>query len=816
MLHLPLPLWRLPYTNPAKKYASIAILGYAILLSLSGWAQNYTVNTTADGTSSSGTVTLRGAILASDAAGGNHTITVPAGTYNLTLGQITFGNTAQHIIINGAGPNSTIINMAGTGNNLDRIFLIDPPGTNANIQTSITGVKFTNGRLKSDTYGGGAIVAGGPNNALNLTNCVFQNNTIDPAVAGSTGGGAICFTGGGTLAIDQCTFSGNSVSTNANTGGAIYFFAYSYSIGTTYTYPNGNLSVTNSTFTNNSVGTNGEGGAIIVSAQGYSVNNPPFPTLSVTITKNNFTNNSAPGGRGGAISATNSFTSTNTFAINYNRFFGNTAGSNTGTALFMSDTQGNINAANNWWGCNGGSGSCSDKAQRFAGSSSGVLTTTPYLQLRTTASSNSSCANNGVGISSGFTVNSAGSTITAGNLSAFLGVPISFNATLGSITGAQTTIQSNGLATATYTGNSAGAATVNAVVDNVPTNDATTRASITINPAPSISQQPVSVATCVGTTASFSATASGSGTLSFQWYKGATLLSNGATGNGSTIAITSTATTSKLTISNVSAGDAAANYSVKITSSNSCTTGSANAALTINSSPTATLGNNGPLSCSMSNVTLTASGGVNYAFTGPGLSQNGATSTAVVSQTGTYAVIVTGANGCTASTQTNVTRLNQPLVIITQQPATSSVVCEGSTVAVAVSATGTISSYRWYKDGAAITNVASATTATLTLPAVTTANSGSYSVVVTGACNSVTSTAFSLTVNTGNMFTLKTGDWNDISVWSCNRIPLSTDSLQIKHLITIPASYVANAKKIRFDLDRGLTFGLNGRLSLTP
>ncbi|MBD2702656.1 hypothetical protein IC229_18565 [Spirosoma sp. BT702] len=821
MVHTFLPVQFLSYAKPVKQYVSIAIrIAFFVLLSLSGRAQNYTVTTTMDGTSASGTVNLRGAILAADAAGGSHTITVPAGTYNLTLGAIVFGNKAQNIIINGAGPNSTIINMAGTGNNQDRIFMINPPGTISNIQTSITGIKFTNGRLKSDTFGGGAIVAGGPTNTLTLTNCVFQNNMIDPTVAGSTGGGAIAFTFGGTLSIDQCTFTGNSVSTNANAGGAINFFAYSSSINNVYTYPNGTLSITNSTFSNNSVGTNGQGGAIIVAAQGYSASNPPIPTLSISITKNNFISNSAPGanGWGGAILATNSFSPTNTFAINYNRFVGNTSGSGNGSALFMTDTQGSVNAANNWWGCNGGPASCNDKAYRITGSSSGVLTTTPYLQLRTTAANNSACTGNGVGISAGFTTNSAGTVIAASNLSAFTGVSISFTPSLGSISNAQSTIQSNGLATATFTGNSAGNATVNAATDNVPSNDATARASIILNAGPTFSAQPATVATCVGGTASFSTTASGSGNLTFQWYKGATLLSNGNTGNGSTIAITSTATTSKLTFTNVGAGDAATNYSVKVTSGNSCTASSSNATLTVNSPPNATLVNNGPLSCSMTSVTLTASGGINYAFSGPGLNQNGATSTAVVSQTGTYLVVVTNASGCSATSQTSVTRLNQPLAGITQQPAASSVVCEGSAVTVSVSASGTVSTYQWYKDGAAITNVASATTATLTLPAVTTANSGSYSVVVTGACNSVTSAVFSLTVNasTGGMYTLKTGNWNDVSVWSCNRLPLSTDLLQIKHVITIPASYVANAKKISFDLNQRLIYGLGGKLTLTP
>ncbi|MBD2757392.1 choice-of-anchor Q domain-containing protein [Spirosoma validum] len=84
----------------------------------------------------------------------------------------------------------------------------------------------------------------------------------------------------------------------------------------------------------------------------------------------------------------------------------------------------------------------------------------------------------------------------------------------------------------------------------------------------------------------------------------------------------------------------------------------------------------------------------------------------------------------------------------TQQPVASSVVCGGSSVSVPVSVSGTGPfSYQWYKDGAALTGIASATTATLNLPAAQATDTGSYLVVVTVGCSSITSTTFSLTVN---------------------------------------------------------------------
>lgn len=85
-------------------------------------------------------------------------------------------------------------------------------------------------------------------------------------------------------------------------------------------------------------------------------------------------------------------------------------------------------------------------------------------------------------------------------------------------------------------------------------------------------------------------------------------------------------------------------------------------------------------------------------------------------------------------------------IAITQQPASSSVVCAGTSVSVSVAVDGAVQSYQWFKDGSVLTGVASATTATLTLPAAATTDAGSYSVVITGF-NSLTSSAFSLTVN---------------------------------------------------------------------
>lgn len=70
---------------------------------------------------------------------------------------------------------------------------------------------------------------------------------------------------------------------------------------------------------------------------------------------------------------------------------------------------------------------------------------------------------------------------------------------------------------------------------------------------------------------------------------------------------------------------------------------------------TLTASNNGQLSCANPVVTLLASDGANYIFSGPGLTQAGTSPSATVSTAGLYSVTVTAATGCTATAQTTVT-----------------------------------------------------------------------------------------------------------------------------------------------------------------
>jgi hypothetical protein len=117
-----------------------------------------------------------------------------------------------------------------------------------------------------------------------------------------------------------------------------------------------------------------------------------------------------------------------------------------------------------------------------------------------------------------------------------------------------------------------------------------------------------------------------------------------------------------------------------------------------------------------------------------------------VTATTTYTVVVTSSIGCSSTSSTTIT--TQSGSSITTQPIASAV-CVGQTATFSVTGLGSGLTYQWFKNGAAISGNASATTATLTLTGVTLANSGStYYVVITPSCGATTtSNTVTLTVN---------------------------------------------------------------------
>ncbi|MCC6180680.1 MAG: choice-of-anchor L domain-containing protein, partial [Bacteroidia bacterium] len=92
-------------------------------------------------------------------------------------------------------------------------------------------------------------------------------------------------------------------------------------------------------------------------------------------------------------------------------------------------------------------------------------------------------------------------------------------------------------------------------------------------------------------------------------------------------------------------------YVVTVTAANGCTA-TANTSVTQNTTaPTANAVNSGSLNCTNTTVTLTASGGGTYSWTGGAITGN-TSANPTVNAGGTYSVLVTAANGCTATANT--------------------------------------------------------------------------------------------------------------------------------------------------------------------
>ncbi len=260
--------------------------------------------------------------------------------------------------------------------------------------------------------------------------------------------------------------------------------------------------------------------------------------------------------------------------------------------------------------------------------------------------------------------------------------------------------------------------------------------------APTITTQPASRTVTAGQAASFSVTASGSATLTYQWRKSGTAIS-GAT--SSTFAIAATTATD------------AATYSVVVTNSAGSVTSNA-ATLSVNPVATAPTITSQPVSLSVTagqtaSFSVTASGSsLSYQWYKYGGAISGATAaTYTIAATTTadaanYSVFV--ANSAGSATSNSVTLLVNPSNIIAptiiNQP-TSLTVTAGQAASFSVTASGSATlTYQWRKSGTAIVG---ATKSTYSIPATTATDAALYSVVVTNSAGSVTSNSAVLTVN---------------------------------------------------------------------
>ena len=281
------------------------------------------------------------------------------------------------------------------------------------------------------------------------------------------------------------------------------------------------------------------------------------------------------------------------------------------------------------------------------------------------------------------------------------------------------------------------AAGYSVLITNIVGNVTSSSATLTVLVPPTIVTQPASVTSVAGSNVSFTVTAGGSGTLTYQWLK------NGVNISG--------ATSATLTLVNVSLTNAA-NYSVVVGNAASSVT-SGTATLTVLSPPAITSQPANATVAQSSNVTftVTASGTAPlvYQWLKNGSPISGATSnvltlTAVTTNdAASYSVVVTNIVGNIASSSAPLTVLVPPTIVSSPASAT---VTQGNSASFTVTASGTAPlTYQWLKNGV---NISGATSAALTFTSASTTNAANYSVTVANAAGSATSAAATLTVQT--------------------------------------------------------------------
>jgi len=304
-----------------------AIMAAVIMMAVSmvwvnpAHAATITVSTTTDERTANGTCSLREAIqnfndnantyTECGAPGDPTTISLPAGTYDLTLDAATlesFNVTGDlditrvgTLTIQGAGAATTIIDgqTLTTLTHPERLLRINFAAT-----VIVNGLTFQNG----NTTGVGGAIYIVPSGNLTVNDSTFSGNKAE------SGGGAICNNTGTSLTVSNSTFTGN-MTTAAVSGGAIYAL--------------GDLTVNSSTFTGNTATTAGaSGGAIFVAAG------------SATVNSSTFTSNAAS--RGGAVYSNGTALNITNSLFQSNNIIGTTPVISIGGAIYLNEGSNSI------------------------------------------------------------------------------------------------------------------------------------------------------------------------------------------------------------------------------------------------------------------------------------------------------------------------------------------------------------------------------------------------------------------------------------------------------------------------------------------
>ncbi len=272
---------------------------------------------------------------------------------------------------------------------------------------------------------------------------------------------------------------------------------------------------------------------------------------------------------------------------------------------------------------------------------------------------------------------------------------------------------------------------------------ATATTSVSLNPLPTpviVSNDPI----CVGANLNLT----GSGGVTYSW--------SGPNGFAST---QQNPSITNVTLSNNGT------YSLTVTDANGCSN-STSTLVTINAIPTPVA--TGGSACENGNVTLTASGGATYSWSGPNgftsTQQNPVINNASLNAAGQYTVIVTAGGGCSGTAFTNVTITPAPIPTAT----VSGAVCENGSINFNA---GGGTSYQWSGP-----NNFSSTLQSPNLTNVSAAQNGVYTVLVTDANGCSATATVSAVVNANPVGTILSGNVKGCSPVCANFAISSTPS----------------------------------------
>ncbi|MCF8226739.1 MAG: immunoglobulin domain-containing protein [Bacteroidales bacterium] len=277
-------------------------------------------------------------------------------------------------------------------------------------------------------------------------------------------------------------------------------------------------------------------------------------------------------------------------------------------------------------------------------------------------------------------------------------------------------------------------------------------ADVVVNPLLSITDHPDDAIRCVGDDITLSVTATGT-SLGYQWYEGATALTDGGNISG--------ATSASLVISNLLTTDAGTYY---CTVSSDCGTANSDPAdLVVDSEITITAQPSNKTVCEGDNVnfSVTATGtNLSYQWQKDGTDLSGETNSTfsisgvAAGNLGSYRCVISNSCGNSTNSQAATLALYDETQITGQPVAVT--VCENGNASFSVTATGSNLTYQWYVDATALVDgadISGSTSNSLSLANVALADAGNYSCQVTGSCGTESSNPATLVVQENTVIT---------------------------------------------------------------